>query len=240
MKKYPLLILSIILIWCSLALLYAVDSYGKSRRTLPRAGSDLGKRPSVVLLKDSKDVYSLWKKYNCYGLQALQIGRYLHFMPIGDDGVLAFKGGSRRTGANIIAEYEKNVTNKNFLWVALQANVLREVFYVLPQDIFADKLRKMEVASHGKADFSNKLVFDEFGWRRTLMTHMPSMQEPFLANVDASFFASGDAAGLLHELTVSKSKIVLITFCLSESNPEVTDNDRIRLKEFMNLVRNEL
>jgi hypothetical protein len=175
-------------------------------------------------VKRTTDVYSLWKEHQERGRIVVHLGRFLHFMDDSAEGPPQI--------ATIAADHAhfliRRIFYKNFLWAAFQANITRKIYTVLPPADFKERI--------GATPQQNKFVIYEFCSPRIFTTSLPSVAEPVLLNIDASFFASTDAAQLVHDLMKSGLKADIVTICLAEDNPDVTDLDRRKARDFIALL----
>jgi hypothetical protein len=191
----------------------------------------------VHVANTSAEVYSLWKDRGFHGRVVLHIGRYLHFVgvDVGEvyGGIDVFPVRTK----GLMREYERRIDAENFLWIALQANIARELINVLPAEVFAAKLSALE-GVRGVAVTGDSIVTSHFGSRRTITSGVAASAEPVLINIDASYFGHSDGAGLLEQLKSSGLSADMISLCLSMDNPEVTGAERDALINFRkNLAR---
>lgn len=190
---------------------------------------------SVHMLNSSKEVYSLWKSRGFKGRVVLHLGEYLHFLQVNTSDV--FKGVERfpvKT-ASLLMKYERELGKDNFLRVAMQGNIAREIINVLPPDVFREKLKAVR-GQGGVYLEGDKIITHFLGSKRTLTDHIPAVKEPVLLNIDASYFSYSDAETLLTELRKSGIRTEMMSLCLSEDNPDVTDREREKLKNFAGIL----
>jgi len=156
----------------------------------------------------------------------VHLGRFLHFMEI----PLPSEGSPQI--ATIVDDHGhfhlRQVSYRDFLWAAFQTDVAREIYTVLPLSDFKGRF--------GAASQQNEMVSHEFCSPRIFATSLPSVAEPVLLNIDASFFASTDGARLVNDLVQSGLKADIVTVCLAEDNPDVTDADRRKARDFITLL----
>lgn len=223
MKKFALALL--IIAGCAASLIM-LNHVGNTARVQGRAFALARERFPAYAVKTTGDVYSLWQEQQVHGRIVVHLGRFLHFMEAGHS-----SGGPPQI-ATIVAEHEhftiERTTYKDFLWVAFQTNIAREIYTILPT---ADFIKRFDNTQPLK-----EIVMYEYGSPRIFMTSMPSVTEPVLLNIDASYFAAADAAQLMDELMESGLKADIVTICLAEDNPDVTDLDRQKARDFITLL----
>ena len=223
MKRFALPLL--ILAGCA-ASLVALNHGGHAARVQGRAYALARERFPACVAPDTGDVYSLWQKKRVHGRIVVHLGRFLHFMEAGHP-----PGGAPRV-ARIVADHEhfaiERTSYRDFLWDAFQTDIAREIYTVLPP---ADFGKRFDTAQTQK-----DIVRYEFGSPRIFTTRLPALAEPVLLNIDASFFASTTAAGLMDDLMKSGLKADLVTVCLARDNPDVTETDRQKARDFIALL----
>jgi hypothetical protein len=175
---------------------------------------------------DTGDVYSLWQEKQVHGRIVVQLGRFFHFMEAGN-----LNGGPPQI-AKIVSDHERfNISRtsyKDYLWVAFQTNIAREIYTVLPPADFKERFDNPQP--------KKEIAVYEYGSPRIFTSSLPSVAEPVLLNIDASYFASTDAAQLIDELMKSGLKADIVTICLAEDNPDVTDRDRQKARDFIRFL----
>ncbi len=219
------------------ASLYFLDHKGRSSRSygLDHAVTDA----PVYVLASTPDVYRLWKEKGFSGRVVLNVGRYLHFVPV--DVEDTYEGISRFPvqTKSMLNEYEGKLDHRNFLMVALLGNIAREVYNVLPSNVFRVKLKAARGMS-GVRVSGKTIQTHHLGARRTISDSIPAIKEPVLLNIDASYFANpGAVESLLKGLKASGIRVDMITFCLSEDNPDVTEAEREMLRGFASRLEGE-
>lgn len=219
MKKNPFLLSSIaILIFfvCSMTFLVYM---GRGSRIY--GDSDV----PILLVNNTTDVYSLWKKAGLNGRVVIHMGRYLHLLRLSDSALSKLVLESRINAGNIIDEYERALSYKNFLRIALEKNLARSIYYMLPQDIYMERYKILEEGD------AQSVILHQMGSKTVITNRIPPLKEPVILNIDASYFSSSDVTNLVSDLKRSGLTVDFVTFCLSEDNPEVNAIERERLKE---------
>ena len=222
-KKFALALL--IIAGCTASLIM-LNHGGKSARMQGKVFSLARERFPAYTVAKTSDVYSLWQERRVHGRIVVHLGRFLHFMEAGHS-----SGGPPRIAA-IVADHEhftiERTSYRDFLWVAFQTNIIRELYTVLPPTDFKERF--------GLTQAQKEVVTYEYGSPRVFSTKLPSVAEPVLLNIDASFFASTDPAPLLDDLLQSGLQADVVTICLAEDNPDVTSLDRQKARDFTNLL----
>ncbi len=191
-----------------------LEGVGRSARAMGAARSLRDGRLEVHLVGDAAAVYRLWKEAGVRGRTLVQVGRFLHFVPAQDDD--PFTGACT---ALPFAGAEAKLDNRNFLWVAGYAGVVRRAYYVVPPERF-----RKPAGTWDRVDVE--------GFPLRVSTRLPRLREPVLFDVHASYFEATDGAALLDELRASGLATDLVTMDLAQDSPDVSDRARDRLRAF--------
>jgi hypothetical protein len=220
MKKIALALL--IIAGCAASLIM-LNHQGISSRVQGRAYALSRERFPAYAVTKTGDVYSIWQEKQVHGRIVVQLGRFLHFMEAG------YSSGGPPQIATIVSDHEhfkiERTSYKDYLWVAFQTNIARKIYAVLPPADFKEKFDNPQP--------QKEIVVYEYGSPRIFTTKLPSVAEPVLLNIDASFFHATDAAQLIDDLMKSGLKADIVTICLAEDNPDVTDLDRKKARDFI-------
>ena len=220
------IVLAIVIIIGCIVSLVMLNHGAISARRHGKAFALARERFPAYTLKRTADVYSLWQEHQARGRIVVHLGRFLHFM----DGSHFSEGPPQI--ATIVDDHThfpmRQVSYRDFLWAAFQTDIAREIYTVLPQADFKERF--------GATPQQNKIIIYEFCSPRIFTTTLPSVNEAVLLNIDASFFASTDAAQLVNDLMKSSLKADIVTICLAEDNPDVTDLDRRKARDFIALL----
>lgn len=220
------IVLAIVIIIGCFASLLMLNHGAISARTQGKAFALARERFPAYTVKNTADVYSLWQEHQARGRIVVHLGRFLHFM----EAPPSSEGPPRI--ATIAADHAhflvRQISYKDFLWAAFQTDIVREIHTVLPPADFKERI--------GATPQQNEYVIYEFCSPRIFTVSLPSVAEPVLLNIDASFFASTDAAQLVNDLMKSGLKADIVTICLAEDNPDVTDLDRRKARDFIALL----
>ena len=220
-------IVSLLILVMSAASFILLNQAGISSRKELRAYVIAREHFPSYLVKRTVDSYALWKEKRVHGRIVVHLGKYLHFVEPEQP---------QPTQIPEIVKYHSRLsdlspTYKDFLWVAMQTNIAREIINVIPQEDFKKRFNlKNDLIAQ------SDLVTHEYGSPRIFSTRLPAISEPVLLNIDASFFASRTAVQLMNDLMKSGLKADIVTICLAEDNPDVTEFDRQRAREFISLL----
>jgi hypothetical protein len=218
------IILAIVIIIGCLTSLIMLNHEAISARTQGKPFALAQERFSVYTVKKTADVYSLWQEHQVRGRIVVHLGRFLHFMEESSEGPPQI--------ATIAADHAhfliRQISYRDFLWAAFQTNIAREIYTVLPPVDFKERI--------GVTPQQNEFVTYEFCSPRIFTMSLPPVAEPVLLNIDASYFASTDTAQLVNDLIKSGLKADIVTICLAEDNPDVTDLDRRKARDFIVLL----
>jgi len=223
MKKTALSL--VILAGCTAALIM-LNQRGTSARLQGRAFSLAQERFPAYLVQNTVDVYSLWQEKRVHGRIVVHLGRFFHFMEAGQS-----SAGAPQI-ASVVADHEhfalEPATYRNFLWEAFQTDIARGIYTVLPA---ADFSKRFDAAPTQK-----DIVRHEYGSPRIFTTSLPTIAEPVLLNIDASFFSSATPGQLVADLMKSGLRADVVTVCLAKDNPDVTDLDRQKAQDFATVM----
>lgn len=221
MKK---IIVSLVILSASLVALVAANHAALSSRIAFRGYAIASERFPAFLVPREVDCYRLWKEKGVRGRVVVHLGRYLHFVepaqaePLNIPDIV--KSHSRFDDAG--------TSYRDFLWAAMQTNIAREIITVIPREDFKKRFGLKDDLSAQR-----DVTTHEYGSPRVFSVRLPSGSEPVLLNIDASFFASRTPAELLDDLMKSPLRADLVTVCLAEDNPDVTDLERQKARDFI-------
>lgn len=190
----------------------------------------------VTVVKSLPEAYALWKKSGYHGRIVIHIGEYLHFVAKDENSL--YKGLERFPVKpfSLLEEYERRLGDDSFLWTAMQAGIAREIYNILPPKAFGLKLGALSTAEERVKVSEHMIVTDYLGSKRLIMDYIPSLTEPVLLTIDASFFRDNDAAGLFDALKKAGIRTDMLILSLSEDNPGVTEKERKMLMEFPTML----
>lgn len=225
-----LLIISMAIVLFFSGTVYCLHKKGISSRGYKKSFAISNKDVPVFVLGKTTDVYSLWKKNGVEGRILIQMGKYLHFVGIENSSLINLvQAEASLKNIDITSEYEKSLSYRNFLWLAMESNIARQIYNVLSPDAFKEKLKAhMEKTNDGG---DGEITINYMGSKRVISSRIPNIDEPVILNIDASFFDFSNIAGFVNNLKTSSLRVDIVTFCLSKDNPDITDLERERLLE---------
>lgn len=210
------------------------DQYGRNSRSYDLATDIMVKDAVVHVVKTPNDLYYLWKKKGFAGREIVHVGRFFHFVSLEDADWFKSIDRAPLSTDILLARYEQQMTFRNYLWVAMQAGIARQIFTVLPPDVFKERSERGKNNSESTVTPGVGIQLATMGLKRTIYDRVPRLREPVLLVIDASYFTTPDAAiALAGWLGSSGLKADMVTLCLSEGSPDVTAVERARLKEYV-------
>lgn len=226
MKKAVISIVILLLFLGSFALMHYTGAeervYGE-HTPVAKAGGMLQVVPRFA------DVYANWKEMGLNARFIVSYGRYLRFVEAGGGGFATEPRFPLKTRP-LAGEYERHLNHENVLWVAMQNGLARKIHHVLPPNGYARKKEELLGAAGGY--FSEGVyVTSYFGGLRYISDRPPRTREPVVILVDASYMAETNAPALVRGLWESGLKVDSLIFCMAEDSPDVSDDERGRLRE---------
>jgi hypothetical protein len=224
---------------CSLFLTIIIlnDKGVASRVYLENYDLSSGTAP-VHFLNNSQDFISFYKSRNIHGRVLINISSLLHFRGISSDEFLT-KNNDKfpLLMPDTLMEYQERVNLENFLWVALQSNIFRAFYHLIPEDEFDTRSSTVQITDRDVSSISNDtIVAHKWGSKRIVAKHLNRFSEPVLINIDASYFVNIEPQALVDELKEAELTVDFITLNLSEDDPYLTDAERDKLNEFALLI----
>jgi hypothetical protein len=204
-----------------MASLVLVGRFGAGRRSSSQAFALSEPSLPIHLVANAEEVYELWHSEGTRGRKLVHLGKYLHFVaperPYPTASLEEFPW-------DIVGPLEASLSQRDYLWVAMRANIVREITYVLPRETLQEKAEVAESSS------TQAIVAEERGFRRTLVDRIPEIDEPVLLVVDASLWTSPDVQRLMNGLWTSPLRSDLAIFNLAEDNELVSEPAREGLR----------
>ncbi len=222
------------IISCSVVLvcvcaIFAINSGGVSARYFENQGQITSEHPTIYLLRNTSDVYRLWEKKKVHGRVVIHLGKFLHYVhPDFDPDYTVPKS---NYPLKVIKPHEfKNaeINFSNFLWAAMDTGIVRKTYNVIPLTDFQGRF-SLEKANTTPID----VVENDFASARIITTRLPSTREPVLLNLDASYFGNLDISAFENQLRTARLPADIITVCLSEDSPDVSEAERRKAREFV-------
>lgn len=213
------IISSVAMVTLAIAAVMLVQTVGSAGRVSAlMADSANGAGSPIRLVKTTSDVLHVWHQASVKGRIVVHVGRYLHFVPV--DGVRPTST-TQLFPFDPLAGLADQISEQNFLWFSMRNRVAREVHTVLPPEVMRMKLEAAALDPD-----SDLLELRDLGNLRVLRNSLPTLIEPVLLNLDASYFDSTAADGLAEALVRSGLRWDVATLCLAIDNPLVSDRQR--------------
>lgn len=179
----------------------------------------------------SLEVLELWRRAGVRGRRVVHLSRFLHFVSVDNvvpPGLEKFPVAT----FDLVEAYKSRVDPRNWLWVALQEGLIREIVHVLPPADLESRRRSLVGAGSGIWFEGDAILTHELGSRRRLMSRLPRSREPVLLTVDASFLELVPPESLGQSLRKSPLQTDLFVLSYSSDNADVTDEGRQGLDQF--------
>lgn len=226
------LTLCLILVSAFCVTLVSLDALGKSSRTFGPSLPLSEPTPRVQVVRSSAELHALWKASGLRGRELVHASRYLHFVEPVDEAEFSRRHVFPIRTFDLVAHYERGVGPGTLLWQAVQSGISRSVHHLLPRAELDVRLAGLDAGAVGVTLEGREILTHFNGTPRRIAETLPSIAEPVLLSVDASFFDAGSVSDLIGLLRGSTLSSDLITLCRSEDNPDVSDQARHRLDEF--------
>jgi hypothetical protein len=206
----------------------AINAAGVSARHFENAGQLPGDHPTIYLLRNTSDVYRLWEKKKVHGRVVVHLGKFLHYVRPDFDPDYTVPRSNYPLKVQKPHEFKCGEINfGNFLWIAMNTDIARKIFNVIPLADFQSRFSLASTAT--PAD----VLENDNASARIITTRLPSVREPVLLNVDASYFGKLDVAAVETMLRSAQFSTVIFTVCLSEDSPDVSPAERRKAQEFV-------
>lgn len=212
----------------------AVDAIGKSSRIAGPAHPVRAGVP-VITVDSADEAFRLWKSRGLHGRIVVSLSSRLYFVEPEVELSSLFAEAGRVVDPAEVAE--RSLGPMNFLWMALERGVARELRHVLPERAFAEKAAF--VVGDPLVEAGNDTIRAPYLGSPRLLTTLGGLgvpSEPVLLFVSASFFADRNAADVARRLASSGLRADLVVLCRSLDDPEVTPLARARLEQLAVLV----
>ena len=219
-----------------LASLFVVNRLGVSSRVYGKVHGIAENRLPVRIVKRTADVYATWKGEGVRNRIIVNLGRYLHFVELDSNQGFRTARHFPLRAESTRAEYEARISYLNFLWAAIETDIAREVYNVLPPAAFQRKVGEIAQAEGVWRRSGDVYVAQYYGSLRVLASRIPREREPVLLNIDASFLESADLERVVRELRGAGLVVDVVTLCLSEDSPDVTAQERSRLLDLARML----
>lgn len=212
----------------------AVDTLGKSRRIAGPA-HPLRAGVPVITIDSAEEAFRLWKTRGLHGRIVVSLSSRLYFVePEVELSALSAAAGRIVDPAGVA---ERSLGPLNFLWMALERGVARELRHVLPDPVFAEKAAS--ILGDPLVEAGHDAIRAPYLGSPRLLTTLGGLgapPEPVLLFVSASFFADRSAADVARRLASLGLRTDLVVLCRSLDDPEVTPLEQARLEQLAALL----
>ncbi|MGB8930019.1 MAG: hypothetical protein WCC48_02085 [Anaeromyxobacteraceae bacterium] len=211
-----------------------MDVIGKSSRIAGPAYPVRAGGP-VVTIDSAEEAFRLWKSRGLHGRIVVSLSARLYFVEPEIELSSLIDEAGRVVDPVEVAE--RSLGPKNFLWMALERGVARELRHVLPEPVFSEKAASL-LGDPLVEEGHDEIRAPYLGSPRLLTTleGLGAPSEPVLLFVSASFFSDRSALDVARRLTSLGLRTDLVVLCRSLDDPEVTPLERARLEQLAVLL----
>ncbi|BCS52116.1 hypothetical protein [Geobacter sp. SVR] len=227
-------IAAIVLAACALAAL-AVHVASRQARNYGPVSSFVAGKGSIAMVQTTTALYRLWETKAVRGRTVVHLGKFLHYM--GDDSSSGYAVSQAAPPAPYPLKVTKStplggeeITYRNFLRATMAGGIARKIINVLPPEEFRKRFG-------AKADLAPEVFEYEYVSPRIVAMRIAPQHEPVLLNIDASFFADETVPAVIEMLRRSGVTADVVTVCLAEDSPDVTESSREKAREFMQTIK---
>ena len=212
----------------------AVDFIGKSSR-IAGPGHPVRAGAPVVTVASAEEAFRLWKRRGLHGRIVVSLSSRLYFVEPEVELSSLFDEAGRVVDPAEVAE--RSLGPMNFLWMALERGIARELRHVLPEPVFAEKAASI-LGDPLVEEGHDAIRAPYLGSPRLLTTlgGLGATSEPVLLFVSASFFANRSAPDVARRLESLGLRTDLVVLCRSLDDPEVTPLQRASLEQLAVLL----
>lgn len=176
--------------------------------------SDFGSAQAHAVVGRSSEVIGTLEALGVRGRILVYLAGREHFRPI-EDAVPAGIHDFPVPVFDLADAYRSRVDRDSLLWVAVRLGIAREVVHVVPPGRLADR----------------PVITHDFGSRRVLTDVAPSFAEPVILGVAASYLEDATVDQAMAVLQGGELEADLVVLCLSDDDPEASDEARARLRQ---------
>ena len=225
-----------------LATAYSLNELGRSSRRAAGAGVSVS-APGVpvAVVADAAELYAAYRSRKVHGRILVHLGRYLHFVEIGDNDTYRGFFQFPIPAFSALRSYEEHISYRNVLWVGMQANLFREIISIVPPQVFQEKAGSIGPQDSNVVEVRHDaIVAHEWGSRRSIVPRLERIpDEPVILNIDASLFTGPGVPEQVVDIMRSGLIVDLVTLNESRDNPEVTEENRRQLRRFAATLKRE-
>ena len=209
----------------------ALDIRGRNARW------DAPERGTVVIVGTARESMDAWERAGVRNAVLVSASRDLSFAPLTFGSDVTAPSAYPVEPLVLKDAYASRADRENYLWVASQTGMFRTVHHVLPRAELDRRVAQgREQGFPGIAPDGASIRPNNDGYVRHVAADVPTVNEPIVLNVDASYFESGDAGALAAEIERSGLDYRLLTLDRCVDDTATTDAARARLDEFAALM----
>ena len=206
-----------------------VQLYGnRSRIYLPER--------KLIVVDKAEAVYAALKAEGVRGRVGLYFSRHLNFVHDSKDDLLGGNHGFPVMMPPVPGVYERRLVEQNVLWVTAKANILRELYHIVPGETFPERA---DAAAHDPlyVRTNNRIESSHEAVPRTITTAqgMPRIAERVIVVFHPSFFAYRETPEEV--ISLFRNGLVrpdIIIFCIAAEYDQKEARDRLlRFKEMI-------
>lgn len=171
--------------------------------------------------------YYVWKENGFKGRVILSVSRRLNFVSPQSELSIPL------SGVPLEQVFEQVIKPENFLRVAMNTGIAREIVHLLPRFEFDEQFSN--ATNKSEATAANGIInAPYFGSPRTITTLPLSKppKEPVLLFINASIFRDYTPEELHKQLVASGINADAIIYCRSLDDKQISDEERARLRDF--------
>ncbi len=214
----------------------SLDRFGTNSRKAGH-GCSLNDSQLVKLsVNYSDEAYKVWQQKGFKGRVVVALSRRLNFVNNGMENLIPPMSFPLKV-FNLSKAIEGRLKSDNFLFVAMETGIAREIISVVPEKIYPEK-REAAKGIEGVSVKEGRIKVPNLGSPReiTVMPFFKATKEPALLYISASFFSDYEPGELLGLLKKAGIKTDLVILCRSLDDNDVTDKDREKLRVFEMLL----
>ena len=168
--------------------LISLDGYGRNSRLTGQSHSINDPQLIKMSVDSPEQAYSLWKLNRFKGRVVVSLSRRLNFVTPDKSSLIPGMSFPLKV-FNLSRSIETDLRPENFLLVAVETNIAREVIHIVPEMVFYEKL-KYAGTEEGVTITEGRIKVTFFGSPRviTTMSSFEPPDEPVLLYINASIF----------------------------------------------------
>lgn len=222
--------------------LFILSSHGSSSRALASRPVVIGKKvPEIMVVRDQKEIFYIWKKAGLHGRIVLHFNTFLNMKPLEGINKQIVSGFYPGLLESITKESGGALEDENFMLFAVADGVVRKVIGIVPEDIFPEiekELTGSRYINYGEyyrsvsmIEGSPKIV--------TTLKNLTALDEAVLMDFDARFFSAPDIVPerVYDALKGLMIKTDLIVCSLSENEEGITSEGIEKMNRFIRLLK---